>query len=292
MACLVSGVAEATVAPYAENSAASPHVRPWGVLAAVGIAFIAAEFAFRIYTARWWASCRWRFCCWRISRYRFPLGIPGGFLAILFGTLIARAGTAWGFYDFGGVRMSGEDLRASLDHVRWIPPVFIGNELDLLTRCRNSCHVPDRLDSDGCHQCARSLQNIESAEAGDRFHTGLSLGGTASARWRPGYWSCFPTTIYIGHPGWKARARSGYSILNGLFFTAMFLFGLGPLARWCRSRRAAIVMYIGIIITAQAFQVTKGEHARRCRSFRLGGHSGHDAGELLLRPGLPPRWQT
>ena len=32
--------------------------------------------------------------------------------------------------------------------------------------------------------------------------------------------SCFPTTIYIGHPGWKAMgARTGYSILNAVFFT-------------------------------------------------------------------------
>ena len=50
-----------------------------------------------------------------------------------------------------------------------------------------------------------SLQNIESAEAaGDRFHTGMSLAangiGTITAAL---FGSCFPTTIYIGHPGWK-----------------------------------------------------------------------------------------
>ena len=54
-----------------------------------------------------------------------------------------------------------------------------------------------------------SLQNIESAEAGgDRIGT--------FPRWRPTgrddrggalFGSCFPTTIYIGHPGWKARWR-------------------------------------------------------------------------------------
>jgi AGZA family xanthine/uracil permease-like MFS transporter len=270
LACLVSGVIEATGALYAEKlRRVTPRAALLGVLAAVGIAFIAAEFAFRIYTAPLVGVLPLAFLLLAyFARYRFPLGIPGGFLAILFGTLIAWAGTAWGFYDFGGVRMSGEDLRASLDHVRWIPPVFIWNELwDLLTRQPQlvlmflTVSIPM-----GVINVLGSLQNIESAEAGgDRFHTGLSLGVNGIGTLAAGlFGSCFPTTIYIGHPGWKALgARSGYSILNGLFFTAMFLFGLGPLLAALVPIEAgsAIVMYIGIIITAQAFQVTKREHA-------------------------------
>ena len=67
-----------------------------------------------------------------------------------------------------------------------------------------------------------SLQNIESAEAaGDPYDTRRSLtmngiGSIAAAL----FGSAFPTTIYIGHPGWKALgARGGYSILNGAFVT-------------------------------------------------------------------------
>ena len=51
-----------------------------------------------------------------------------------------------------------------------------------------------------------SLQNIESAEAaGDAYDTRTSLtingiGSVAAAL----FGSAFPTTIYIGHPGWKA----------------------------------------------------------------------------------------
>ena len=66
-----------------------------------------------------------------------------------------------------------------------------------------------------------SLQNIESAEAaGDRYPTMpcLAVNGIGSIV-AALFGSCFPTTIYIGHPGWKALgARSGYSILNGVFF--------------------------------------------------------------------------
>src|SRR5437899_4988369 len=76
--------------------------------------------------------------------------------------------------------------------------------------------------------------------------------------------SCFPTTIYIGHPGWKAMgARAGYSTLNGLFFTAVCLFGLlGHIAHAIPiDAGMAIVLWIGIVITAQAFQATPREHA-------------------------------
>ena len=45
--------------------------------------------------------------------------------------------------------------------------------------------------------------------------------------------SPFPPAVYIGHPGWKRMgARSGYSVLNGAFFTLVALSGLiGSIAR-------------------------------------------------------------
>jgi AGZA family xanthine/uracil permease-like MFS transporter len=111
-----------------------------------------------------------------------------------------------------------------------------------------------------------SLQNLESAEAaGDRYETTPSLtaigfGSVIAAM----FGSCFPTTIYIGHPGWKALgARSGYSILNGAFFCVIALLGLsGAIAAVIPIEAGmAIVLWIGIVITAQAFQSVKREHA-------------------------------
>jgi hypothetical protein len=111
-----------------------------------------------------------------------------------------------------------------------------------------------------------SLQNIESAEAGgDRYATAPSLAvnglGTIAAGL---FGSCFPTTIYIGHPAWKSMgAKAGYSIVNGLFFTILFLFGCGTFLKELIpiEAGAAIVMYIGIVITAQAFEATPRRHA-------------------------------
>jgi AGZA family xanthine/uracil permease-like MFS transporter len=59
------------------------------------------------------------------------------------------------------------------------------------------------------------------------------------------------------------RARAGYSTLNGLFFTLVCLFGLlGYIAHAIPiDAGMAIVLWIGIVITAQAFQATPREHA-------------------------------
>jgi len=73
-----------------------------------------------------------------------------------------------------------------------------------------------------------SLQSLDSAEAaGDRYETMPSLmmngAGSVVAAF---FGSAFPTTIYIGHPGWKAMgARIGYSALNGVVISALCFLG-------------------------------------------------------------------
>lgn len=281
LACMVSGLIEFCGAFIAERlRQATPRAALLGVLAAVGITFIAGEFAFRIWTRPLIAILPLMVLLLAyFARYRFPLGLPGGFLAIVLGTVVAWVVTliegqgasadvvkTW----LGGSPgLSIEAVRTAAGQAAWTVPVFSGDALlDLLSpENRNllfrflAVSVPM-----GVLNVIGALQNIESAEAGgDRFATGPSLavnglGSIAAAL----FGSCFPTTIYIGHPGWKALgARSGYSILNGVFFAACFLFGLGSLlaALIPIEAGAAIVMYIGLIITAQAFQATPKEHA-------------------------------
>jgi AGZA family xanthine/uracil permease-like MFS transporter len=110
-----------------------------------------------------------------------------------------------------------------------------------------------------------SLQNLESAEAaGDRFDTRTSLlanglGGLAAAL----LGSPFPTTIYIGHPGWKAMgARWGYSLLNGVVVAALCLSGSVALVMRVVPMEAmiGILLWIGIIIAAQAFRDVPRPH--------------------------------
>src|SRR3990170_1663403 len=70
--------------------------------------------------------------------------------------------------------------------------------------------------------------------------------------------------IYIGHPGWKALgARTGYSIINGIFILAICLTGTMDAVLKIIPIEAGIgiLLWIGIIIAAQAFQETPKHHA-------------------------------
>ena len=187
------------------------------------------------------------------GKVKFRFGVPGGFVAVALGTALAYA---------TGVERSP----VPSDPIGFYPPLPVLN--DLLAAFRSGhllTYLPVILPM-GLFTLIGSLQNIEAAEAaGDLYPTAPSLIanglGTMAASL---FGSCFPTTIYIGHPGWKALgARAGYSVLNGLFFTVVCLGGiLGYLAHWIPiDAGMAIVLWIGIVITAQAFQACPKEHA-------------------------------
>jgi len=111
-----------------------------------------------------------------------------------------------------------------------------------------------------------SLQNLESAAAaGDDYPTAPSLAANGIGTLVGAlFGSTFPTTIYIGHPGWKALgARIGYSWLDGIFVTLLCMTGTLGWIAWAVPIEAgmAIVLWIGIVITAQAFQATPRAHA-------------------------------
>jgi len=160
--------------------------------------------------------------------------------------------TAWGLHGLYLPHFAGSQLWSLLRDVGHHPQEWAGYL---------SVIVPM-----GLFNVLGSLQNIESAEAaGDRFSTSASLGVNGLATIAASlFGSCFPTTIYIGHPGWKALgARAGYSTLNGLVVTAICLTGTVSLISSLIPIEAgmAIVLWIGIIITAQAFQTTPSQHA-------------------------------
>lgn len=110
-----------------------------------------------------------------------------------------------------------------------------------------------------------SLQCIESAAAaGDAYASRPALMinglGTLAAAC---FGSPFPTSIYIGHPAWKRMgARAGYSTLNGAFITTLCLTGSMAMIAWAVPADAglAIIIWIGLIITVQAFEVTPKAH--------------------------------
>src|SRR5512138_1230438 len=184
---------------------------------------------------------------------RFKGRVPGGLVAVALGTLLAWT---------TGIAPEGP-------RPAWTGLALPVPALDAVLRALR----PDALHAYfsvilpmGLFNVVGSLQNVESAEAaGDAYATRPSLlvnglGTLAAAL----FGSPFPTTIYIGHPGWKALgARAGYSVLNGAFVTLVALTGTLALIAWAVPIDAgmAIVLWIGMVISAQAFQATPRTHA-------------------------------
>lgn len=277
IACLGSGIIELAGAFFAEKLRRStPRAALLGTLAGIAITFISMTFALQIWQRPIVAMIPMAVILLTyFARVRFPLGLPGGLVAVVLGTGIAWACAAISSAFPGILPPQYLDVSLSVQAVQdaWAErgrywPVWSGPALwDALTTHAGSI-VPllSVIIPMGLFNLIGSLQNIESAEAGgDVFATGPSLAvngiGTIAAAL---FGSCFPTTIYIGHPGWKALgARAGYSILNGVVITAICFSGTVLMISRIIPLEAgiAIVLWIGIIITAQAFQATPVRHA-------------------------------
>jgi AGZA family xanthine/uracil permease-like MFS transporter len=211
------------------------------------------------------------------GRLRTP--IPGGLLAVLLGIALAAAS--------GLIRLEPGPWHAALAQVG---PHLPRLQLAALWQGRSQLlpwlgvTVPM-----GLFNLLGSLQNIESAEAaGDAYPVRSSLLvnglGTVVAA---ALGSCFPTSLYIGHPGWKAMgARIGYSWANGLLMALGCLLGLFGLVGQLVPIEAgmAIVLYIGLVMAAQAFEATPRAHAPAVVMGLLPGLAGW--GALLLKGGL------
>ena len=76
--------------------------------------------------------------------------------------------------------------------------------------------------------------------------------------------SPFPPAVYIGHPGWKAvGGRIGYSLATGVVVALICFIGLVGLflAVIPIAALLPILLFIGLVIGAQAFQTTPARHA-------------------------------
>ncbi|MFQ5492159.1 MAG: NCS2 family permease, partial [Phycisphaerae bacterium] len=266
VACLGSGLIELTGAFVAERVRRhTPRAALLSTLAGIALGFISMTFALQIWQRPIVAMLPLGLILITyFSNIRFPLGLPGGLVAVASGTVIAWLLPG----DWTGRAMSLTAVSQAWSERGLYLPTFCGGAILEALR-RDPAEVLGYLSvivPMGLFNLVGSLQNIESAEAGgDRFATAPSLavnglGSIIAAL----FGSCFPTTIYIGHPGWKGLgARAGYSILNGLAITALVLTGTVALVNALVPIEAgiAIVLWIGIVITAQAYQATPGKHA-------------------------------
>ena len=189
-----------------------------------------------------------------IANKRLPWGVPPGFVMLLGGTIIA-----WltGY-------MRPDVLMNSFSDVKFYMPILdIGAIFTGMKSIAPYLAVAIPL---GLSNILGAVDNVESAEAaGDHYDIkkvmlidgmGTLLGAA--------FGNPFPTTVYIGHPGWKqAGARTGYSWATGFGALFVCLFGLIPvlIALIPMPAILPILIYIGIVTGSQAFQVIPKSHA-------------------------------
>jgi AGZA family xanthine/uracil permease-like MFS transporter len=263
LACFISGLIEffgSFVANYIRKI--TPRAALLSALSGIAITFISMEFMIKTYKNPLVAFLPFGIILLQyFGKFKYPFHIPGGFLSIAAGTIIA-----WLYGYWGKPMMDSKALASSFQHAGLYFPVFSISDLFDIFTIKNIKEYSSVILPMGLFNVIGSLQNIESAEAGgDKFETRSSLlvngVGTIIGSL---FGSPFPTTIYIGHPGWKALgARAGYSVLNGIFMTILCLFGLMSVVQALVPIEAgmAIILWIGIIIGAQCFETSPMRHA-------------------------------
>ncbi|MBE8365431.1 NCS2 family permease [Leptospira borgpetersenii] len=263
MASFLSGLIEMSGSFVAEKiRKVTPRAALLSSLAGIAITFISMDFLVRTFQNPLIAFLPFGVILLQyFARVVFPFRLPGGFVSVVLGTLLAWSAGAW-----GNPIMDADLLKGAANHIGFYFPTLCVHDLFTAFQFADMREYLAVLIPMGIFNVIGSLQNIESAEAsGDSFNTRDSLlangVGTVVGSF---FGSPFPTTIYIGHPGWKALgARAGYSTLNGVFMTIVALFGLLAFIQALIPVEAgmAIVLWIGIVIGSQAFEATPSRHA-------------------------------
>lgn len=248
------------IAPYIRKI--TPRAALLGTLAGVSVAFISLRPALEMFmTPVIGILCFSIILAGWFGGVRYFRGIPAGLVAIAVGTLVAWGSTAVGL---NYADMSLAKVAASFANFGFSLPlpavqhVFSGFEflgIILVTA------IPF-----GIYDLVEAMDNVESAAAGgDSYPTTrvLTADGAVSLV------GClmgnpFINAVYIGHPGWKSMGgRIGYSAATGA--TVLVLSWLGIIALMASLipvvAISPILLYIGMLIGAQAFQETPKNHA-------------------------------
>ena len=233
----------------------TPRAAMLGTLAGVAITYIAMGAAFNAWNLSWLAmiSLGIIFVGW-LANVQFPGKLPAGLVAVIIGVIL---GWASGYMKIEGLQAAVAGFAVSVP----IPQI----QLLLQGLPRVAPYLITAIPL-AIYLFLESLNNVESAEAGgDKYDTRTAMlvaaGGTLVASL---FGSPFPTLIYIGHPGWKSvGSRIGYSWATGVAMLVLGCFGLLGILGAIIPLPAIlpILVYIGILITSQAFMASPAKHA-------------------------------
>ena len=240
--------------------ALTPRAAMLGTLAGISIAFISMRPAFQIWEVPWIGLvCLALVLVAWTANVRLPGGIPGGLAAVLVGSVIGWVVSFAGWSDY----MQGSAVVKSLEQFGLRLPMFSSDVWQGLAKVAPLLVTAIPL---GIYNFTEGMNNVESASAaGDNYNLRkILLADGIGAIVGSILGSPFPPAVYIGHPGWKAvGGRIGYSLATGIGIAIVCFLGLTALLLAVIPLVAIlpILLYIGLVIGAQAFQTTPKNHA-------------------------------
>ena len=226
----------------------TPRAAMLGTLAGISITFISMRPAGQIWEAAWIGlPVLGIILVGFFTNIRLPGGIPIGLAALLVGTAIGWIG---GYMSVPDVSEAVSQIAVAIPDLKFdLLAQGLGDLAPLLATA-----IPL-----GVYNFAEAMSNVESAAAaGDSYNLrSVLLADGAGAIIGSALGSPFPPAVYIGHPGWKeAGGRGSYSMASGVFVAVLCFLGLfGVLAAVLPIPAIVpILLYIGLLIGAQAFQ--------------------------------------
>jgi len=259
--CFIIGVIVllgAFVGPWIR--AHTPRAAMLGTLAGISIAFISLRPAFQMWEVPWIAfvSLAIVLIAWT-ANVRLPGGLPGGLVAVIVGIVIGWAAAVFGWSDY----MKAANVQASFAQFGLHLPI---PSSEVFTGLANVAPLLATAIPLGIYNFTEAMNNVESAAAaGDNYNLRkILLADGVGAIVGAILGSPFPPAVYIGHPGWKAvGGRIGYSLATGVVIALVCFLGLTALLLAVVPLVAIlpILLYIGLVIGAQAFQASPKEHA-------------------------------
>jgi AGZA family xanthine/uracil permease-like MFS transporter len=233
----------------------APRAAMLGTLAGISIAFISMRPAAQMWDAAWIALPVFGLLLIGLmTDLKLPWNLPIGGVALLVGTAIGWIG---GFMDAPAVGDAAKDIALSL------PTFDFGRLINGLKDISPLLATAIPL---GVYNFTEGMTNVESAaSAGDSYDLRpILLADGFGAVIGSALGSPFPPAVYIGHPGWKsAGGRTGYSLATGVVIAVLCFLGMFGLLNAVLPLPAIvpILLYIGLLIGAQAFQVSPKAHA-------------------------------
>lgn len=238
----------------------TPRAAMLGTLAGISIAFISMRPAFQMWEVPWIAFISFGIVliAW-IADVRLPFGVPGGLAAVVVGTVLAWIAAVFGWTDV----VNAAQVTASFAQFGIHLP---RPSADVITGLANIAPLLVTAIPLGIYNFTEGMNNVESAAAaGDSYNLRyVLLADGIGAIVGSLLGSPFPPAVYIGHPGWKAvGGRIGYSLATGVIIALVCFLGLTALLLAVVPLVAIlpILLYIGLVIGAQAFQAVPAKHA-------------------------------